>query len=718
MKNEVVNIKFRDMSYANKIKFNNMIADTNWSELLPNIPDTNAQVLKLLEVLEKYYNICFPIKTKQMGVKRLSKPWMTEALLKSINNKHLMYKLLMQNLYDRNRYNLYSNILKSLMREAEKNCYKQQFEQCKNDIRRTWNIINSSIKPGKRYSAILKLYHDNKNITDPQQIADTLNNHFSGIGLALKNALPNRNANDFRRYLSPAHPNSIYLQPSSASEVHSIIMGLKNIKSNSNSISTKLLKDNSNALSDPISFIFNNIINFGQYPDVLKIACITALFKSGDKVDPNNYRPISTLPLLNKIFEKLLHIRLYSFIESQGLLCKEQYGFRKKKSTCDAISDLLNNIYNSLNDKKYLGAIFLDLSKAFDTVPHDILLKKLEHYGIRGVALKLLESYLANRKQFVYVNGCKSQTKEVAIGVPQGSVLGPLLFLIYINDLPLSTKLLNVILFADDTTLFASDTNIYNLRNNMNDDLQLVSEWLIANCLTLNITKTYYIIFTTREVPNNLQIKIGQNILERHKSGKFLGVILDEKLTFKEHLTTITSKISKVVGLFYKLKHKFPLEVIHKLYYSLVYPHLSYCILAWGGAKQAYLHPLLLLQKRICRIITDSNYYAHTGPLFKQLKMLRIKDLYLINCQIFMYKTMVLDKHQEFRRQIALLQVHQYYETRNSQLRNAYCRIDICKQSLLYNSINAWNILNDDVKNIVSLNTFKNVCKNQIILYY
>ena len=718
MKNEVVNIKFRDMSYENKAKFNNMITNTNWNEVLLNIPNTNEQVLKLIEVLEKYYNTCFPIKTKQMGVKRLSKPWITDAILKSIKNKHIMYKLLMQNLYNRDRYNLYSNTLKSLMRVAEKNYYKQQFEQCKNNIKRTWNIINSTIKPGKRYSAILKLYHEDKTITDPQQIANTLNNHFAGIGLALKNALPNRNNNSYRRYLSPAVPNSIYLQPSRASEVRSIIMGLKNVSSNSNTISTKLLKDNSDALSDPISFIFNNIINSGQYPDILKIACITAIFKAGDKLDPNNYRPISTLPLLNKIFEKLLHIRIYSFFESQGIFCKEQYGFRKGKSTCDAINDLLNNIYTSLNEKKYLGAIFLDLSKAFDTVPHDILIKKLEHYGIRGIALKLFESYLANRKQSVYVNGCNSQTNDITIGVPQGSVLGPLLFLIYINDLPLSTKVMNVILFADDTTLFTSDSNLNSLRNSMNEDLELVSEWLIANCLTLNITKTYYILFSTRDVPNNLEIKIGQQILERQKSGKFLGVVLDEKLTFKEHLSAITTKVSKLVGLFYKLKQKFPSEVMHKLYYSLVYPHLNYCILAWGSAKQTYVHPLLILQKRICRIITGSNYYAHSGPLFKQLKMLRVKDLYLINCQTHMYKVMVLDKYQKFKRNIASLQTPQHYETRNLKLRNTYCRIDTCKQSLIYNTINAWNNLKTDIKNIESFNSFKKACKNQIMLCY
>ena len=258
--NNPIKIQFRDMSSRNKTKFHNMIVETNWTEILRDLPDPNSQVTKLIDIMEKYYNLCFPIKTKVVGEKRISSPWITNALHRSIYNKHLMYKLVKQNLYDNEIYKRYCNILKTLIKVARTSYFKYQFEQCKNDIRKTWSIINSTIKPGKKYSEILKLYHNNEIINDPKQIAEALNNHFAGIGLALKEALPKRHSNAFRKYLPPLIPNSIFLQPCTPTEVKNIIKGLRNVGNKSQPLSTKLIKENSTSLSDPISLIFNNII--------------------------------------------------------------------------------------------------------------------------------------------------------------------------------------------------------------------------------------------------------------------------------------------------------------------------------------------------------------------------------------------------------------------------------------------------------------------------
>ena len=258
-KNELVKITFRDMRQTNKDKFKKLVRETNWTETLNGVKDTNTQMIKLIEILENYYNTCFPLRTKIIGMKRLSKPWITEALHKSIHNKHIMYKLVRQNLYDINRYKIYTNTLNSLIRTSRTIYYKQQFEQCKTDIKITWKIINATIKPGKRYTSIINLYHNNQEISDPTQIAEALHNHFAGIGIALKNALPATDANAFRNHLPPVIPNSIYhlppvipssiyLQPSNSSEVKHVIMGLKNVGNPNKLLSTKLLKETSLAL--------------------------------------------------------------------------------------------------------------------------------------------------------------------------------------------------------------------------------------------------------------------------------------------------------------------------------------------------------------------------------------------------------------------------------------------------------------------------------------
>ena len=709
---KLIKIKFRDMSPTNKLKFNDMVQNTNWDLLLYGLNDVNIMVIKLLDTLDKYYNICFPLMTKTVSIKRLYKPWITNALHNSIKTKHDLFRQVKMNNYDLTAYKIYCNLLTTLLRTSKSSYFKAKFDECKQDLRKTWSIINNTINPGKKRSQILKLCINNQIVTEPQEIAEALNSHFAGVGLALRNALPFRDETSFRRYLPPRILNSIFLSPTTCAEVKDIIKDIKNTKGNSHSLSPRILKENSNALSHPISLIFNNIILCGHYPDVLKIACVTALFKSGDELDPNNYRPISSLPLLNKIFEKLLHKRLTFFLESYGIFTDKQYGFRKNINTNDAVNNLLDSIYKAMDDNDFLGAVFIDLSKAFDTVPHNLLLQKLEHYGIRGNALNLLESYLSNRKQFVSIEGIKSSMQDIKIGVPQGSVLGPLLFLLYINDLPNSVNNVNSILFADDTTMFARDNDVYDLCNTISSDMLLVKDWLIANSLTLNESKSYYIIFSLKKIPDNLRVTIGDHVLDRKTHGKFLGVILDEKLNFSNHIEHVTNKVSKLTGLMYKLKSFFPTEILKNLYLALINPYYNYCILAWGSANKSVLQPLILYQKKIIRIITQSDFYAHTNPLFKQLHILKFDELFMYATQIHMYKTIVLDKYPVLLRSIFENQINHNYATRTNNLRLPYCRTHKATKQLSYQLTKNWNLLPQHIKSNGSLNAFKRNCKS------
>ena len=716
--NQLLKIQFRDLSNRNKQNFTIKLTEVDWNELLDDISDVNAQTKKYMDCIDKIYNDCFPVKSKILGTKRLSSPWITNALLKSIQNKHRLYKRVKMNDYDMQRYNQYSNMLKQLIRNSKSKYYKEKFDSHMNDVRQTWNVLNSVIKPGKKKSSIVKLIKNNRLTSEPNEVAEILNEHFSGIGIKLADALPPINNNVFRKYLPPPTLNSIYLTPCTPFEVHKLINSLKNKKGNINSPSTAIIKQNSSILSLPISLLFNKIVIRGIYPDILKIACVTGIYKGGDKCDPNNYRPISSLPLLNKVFEKLLHKRLISFLETNKILSDRQYGFRKNRNTCHAVNELTSHIYKAFNEKKYTGAVFLDLSKAFDTVPHDILLSKLSNYGIRNNALSLLESYLNQRKQFVVVNDIKSTTKHITIGVPQGSVLGPLLFLIFINDLPLATKRIKSILFADDTTLFYSHENIQYLKDSLNADLTRVKDWLLANRLTLNLKKTYFILFSLKPIPDNIRIEIGSYAIDRKPSGKFLGVILDGDLSFKEHVSSICSKISKTVGLMYKVKHYFPNHVLKNLYFSLIYHYLTYCIQAWGNTYETVLNPLQLLQKKVIRILTNSEFHAHTSPLFKALGILKLNDIYALQVLLLMKKTITLKEPTNLLKDISEQQPIHNYPSRNKKLRTPFCRIEKCKNMLSYQCVNHWNKIPVAIKEKNNLVTFKNEYIKFVINHY
>ena len=254
------------------------------------------------------------------------------------------------------------------------------------------------------------------------------------------------------------------------------------------------MKLSSAVISDFLAYMFNNFVSLGVYPSLLKTAKVIPLYKKESKEECSNYRPISLLMHINKVFEKLIHRRLYRFLQKHNILNQNQYGFRKNSSTTYAIYDLIENKLKNLDENLYTCALYIDLSKAFDTVNHSILLKKLDHHGIRGVPLELFKSYLSNRKQYTCVNGSKSQELPFEIGVPQGSVLGPLLFLLYINDLPCASQLLTK-LFADDTCLIFSAKTIDQLEIMINQEMMKMHNWMTSNKLSINYSKTKYMLF-------------------------------------------------------------------------------------------------------------------------------------------------------------------------------------------------------------------------------
>ena len=331
-----------------------------------------------------------------------------------------------------------------------------------------------------------------------------------------------------------------------------------------------------------------------------------------------------------------MYKRLTKFINNHALLYSSQNGFRKRHNTQQAVLDILNDIHTNMENGKFMCGIFIDLKKAFDTVDYNILLAKLQNYGIRGIVNEWLDSYLTGRKQYTYANGNISDLKQTMYGVPQGSVLGPLLFLLYINDLYKASSKFQFYLFADDTSLICANNDLNKLEEEVNLKLSKVNLWLVHNKLTLNADKSNYIIFRPCQKVLRFQpiIRIHDNtlnsehILEMRHYIKYLGIFLDSNLSWKYHVHYLCQKISKTLGIIAKLWQFVPRHVLLTIYYSLISPYLNYGICAWGQCAKTYLYKLLVLQKRAHRLIFFTKPREHALPLFLETKQLPISFLY------------------------------------------------------------------------------------------
>ena len=403
-----------------------------------------------------------------------------------------------------NDYKNYCNKLKTVINNAKTNYYNNAFSNYKNNIKQTWKLINDLICSRKSRTQIRKIIVNNDEITKDHDIASHFNNYFSNIPISLNHEIPN-SATQPCDFLNVNYHNSFYCRPTKSVEIGNIILKLKNSRSDLNLLPVKILKLVYDILSAPISLLINCSFSTGIFPETLKDALIVPMFKKGEPTDIGNYRPISILPTLSKILEKCMVFRINDFITKFSIVTVSQFGFRKNLSTVDALEKYSDLIYNSFDAKLFNVSLFIDLRKAFDMVNHSILLGKLERYGFRGPTLNWLGSYLKDRKQSVRIGSCLSDKSVVNIGVPQGSSLSPVLFLMYINDMVNLSNNFNVLLFADDTTLSTSGSNFSQLVDTLNLELGDIADWMAANRLSLNIDKTYALTLERRRCTTPLE---------------------------------------------------------------------------------------------------------------------------------------------------------------------------------------------------------------------
>ena len=422
--------------------------------------------------------------------------------------------------------------------------------------------------------------------------------------------------------------NSLFLHAVEEDEICKIIKTFDAKKSvGPNSFPIRLLNDFCKPLAKPLSHIINLSFTEGMFPKALKTAKVIPIYKKGDATLCSNYRPISLLPIFSKLFEKRFYKRLYSFFEKHKLIYEKQFGFRREHSTNQALISPIETIKQHLDQKKLVCGVFIDLQKAFDTFDHQILLNKLYHYGIRGEAFSWAREFLSNRKQFVNLSGINSMELSITCRVPQGSTLGPLSFLIYINDLHRTFNNCTVHHFADDTNLFCASKNVQTIQSVVNRELKILVQWLRANKLSLNENKTELIIFHSpkKHVPD-ISIKINNFKLSLKHFVSYLGISIDEVLSWNKQFELLSKTLNNTVGIL--SKHFTNHSVLSSVYYAIFYAHILYGCLVWQFSSKSNIEKLIKLLKKCIRITTFSSCDAHSNPLFFNLKLLKVEDIF------------------------------------------------------------------------------------------
>lgn len=604
----------RPITTEGKITYYNLMSSIDWNFInIENNINLNQKMNCFLNILITNYKTSFPEKTVKNKTFANYEQWYTNELSEMRNTLHLINESYLQ---------LHSDDLRSI-----RNQYRSEYRKAIKNAKIVANdafIQHSEYKPQAMWKVINNKKRKNTKTEATCIDAEDFNHFFTTITDELLNNIPHQDTDPLAFMPTSTNTLPFSFQQVSCVEVRDIITGLKNKHSRDiYGIDIHTLKSIKETLIAPLTKLINLCIDESIFPDSLKVAKCIPIFKKGTKSDKNNYRPISLLPVISKIFETILNSQIYQYFEVNSLFTGAQFGFRRGKSTTEAIIEFVENALDAFEGREYVLSVFLDLSKAFDCVSHTILLRKLYFYNFLPSACRMIVSYLSDRKQVVFFESQYSSELPIEHGVPQGSILGPLLFLIFINDFPSSQIGSKVVLFADDTTLSNSSTSLEALTNWQVEAQSSAQSWYNNNKLCLNQEKTVDMLLSLRDRP------VGDHV----KSARFLGLHIDPFLQWHAHGDRLSGKLSSNIYLLRNLSRCVSRRVVLTAYYALCQSHLSYGLIVWGHS--AIGSEMFALQRRAVRIVAGLRYRDDCRQAFIDLGILTLPCLYILNCVLW-----------------------------------------------------------------------------------
>lgn len=645
-------------------------------------------------------------------------PWINGNLLKLIDYKNRLLKLRRKcrnNDSINSQLKRISKVIRNSSRNSMNNYYINNLADIKNNPKKTWRFLNETL--GRNIKTQLSFKDDDGNIiTNDRKKAELCNTFFLKSVINLKNMIPMYPGDSCNSLGTLCYnQNHLDLHFTTQSEIESEISALKLNKScGHDNLPHNVLKVCSSNVNHYLLNIFNSMIATSTYPQSLKIHKVIPIPKGRNSTVIENLRPISVLPSINIIYERIIHRQMAAFLETNRILTDCQYGFRRGCGTDEAVINVQNYICKML-DKGHNGVvgIFFDLSKAFDMIDHNILLKKLEFYGIRGSVLRLFKSYLVNRKQFVQMGDSKSQLASIEHGVPQGSVLGPLLFLIYVNDLCNLELKGRLFMYADDICLFYPYKSTTVVKTYMERDSALIFEYMRLNKLFINRKKTKLIRFKPYPGHNmDFSITVDGETINEVNVVKYLGIYMQSNLNWNHHINQLKLKISPALGLLYKFKYKFDERTKYLIYQTLIQSHLNYLAVVYAYRNTGELKSLQRLQNKALKTVANLPLLYPTVSLYDNVfpTILPIHGIYKLQLLLYVYKCIHHIGHHTI--EFNLNQVS--FNTRNNQqLRVALCRTETTKQRVEYSGSHEFNDIPSDIKsNPISI--FKRLLRNYL----